>query len=62
MSVAKKLSKTDDNFTVTIADNGFLVDVGGRDKQDEWAGTKVVCNSLEELVATITEITSLPRS
>ena len=62
MSISKKLTKVDDNFSVTIADNGFLLDISGRDSEDEWSGAKVVCNSLEELVAAITEITSLPRS
>ena len=60
--LTNKLQKTDDNFTVTIADNGFMIDISGRDKNDEWAGTKIICVSLESLNATINEIVSLPRS
>ena len=62
MSVANKLTKADDSFNVTIADNGFMIDISGRDAEDEWSGAKVICNSVEELHAAISEILALPRS
>ena len=39
-----------------------MIDISGRDAEDEWSGAKVVCNSVEELHAAISEILALPRS
>ena len=49
------LTKVDEDVTVTRADNGYIVTVSGRDTDDDWATAKIVCNSLEEVMALITE-------
>ena len=50
-----KLAKVNDSFTVNRYDNGWMVEIGGRNKDDEWANAKVLCNTEEELVALIKE-------
>jgi hypothetical protein len=43
--MAKKLSKLDkvnESFTVNRYDNGFMVEVGGRDKENDWKTAKVM--------------------
>jgi hypothetical protein len=42
-------------------DNGFMLEIGGRTENEEWGTAKVLCNSLDELVALITEATNMER-
>jgi hypothetical protein len=42
-------------------DNGFMIEIGGRDHLGEWANTKIIANSVDELVDLIREAASLPR-
>lgn len=55
MAKLTKLAKVNDSFTVNRYDNGWMVEIGGRNKDDEWANAKVLCNTEEELVALIKE-------
>lgn len=50
-----KLAKVNDSFTVNRYDNGFMAEVGGRDKKDDWKTVKVICNTEEELIELIKE-------
>lgn len=59
--ISDKLAKVNDNFTVNMYDNGFMLEIGGRNKDDDWANAKIMCNSIEELVALITEAASMER-
>lgn len=62
MSKLDKLIKTDDALTVHMYDNGFMVEVQGRDSDDDWATAKIVCNSLDEVVDIIKEAAAMDRS
>lgn len=61
MNVSDKLEKVSDSFTVNMYDNGFMVDVSGRDYDGEWKSAKIMCQNLEEVVAIVSEITSMGR-
>ena len=61
MKVSDKLDKVSDSYTVNMYDNGFMVDVSGRDKSGEWSSAKILCNTLEDLLAVVTEIAAMPR-
>ena len=54
-----KLAKVNDSFTVNRYDNGWMVEIGGRNKKDDWANTKVLCNTEEELLALIKEYNTM---
>jgi hypothetical protein len=43
-------------------DNGFMVEVSGRDSEDDWATAKIVCNSMDEVVQILNEVQSMGRS
>lgn len=62
MKVSDKLSKVDESFTITMYDNGFMVEVSGRDNEDDWATTKILCSTFEQVVEIIKEIPTLKRS
>ena len=61
MNLDDKLAKVNDNFTVYMYDNGYMLEISGRTNAEEWATAKILCNSLDELVALITEATAMER-
>ena len=50
-----KLSKVNESFTVYRYDNGFMIEVSGRDKENDYKTAKVMCNTEEDLFAVIKE-------
>lgn len=61
MSISDKLAKVNDNFNVYMYDNGFMLEIGGRDHSDDWCTAKILCNTLEELTELITEASNMDR-
>jgi hypothetical protein len=62
MNLSEKLTKADDSVTVQIFDNGFMVEVSGRDAEDDWATAKVMCATLDEVNAVVKEAAEMERS
>lgn len=60
MSKLSKLAKVNEAFTINRYDNGFMVDIGGRNHDDDWATCKIVCNTEEEVIALVKESFTLP--
>jgi hypothetical protein len=60
--ISDKLAKVDDNFTVNMFDNGFMIEVGGRNSDDDWSRVKLTVSTVAELNELIKEAASLPRS
>jgi hypothetical protein len=61
MEVLSKLVVVSDSFTVNMYDNGFMVEVGGRDVVDEWVTCKIVIVDNKDLYNIIDQITQLPK-
>lgn len=61
MKLSDKLSKVSDSFTVYMYDNGYMVEVSGRDHSEDWSTAKIMCNSLEKVNELIAEAALLPR-
>jgi hypothetical protein len=59
MSKLSKLSKVNESITVNRYDNGFMVEVGGRDDDNDWKNAKILCNTEEEMIAVIKEWNSM---
>lgn len=55
MAKLNKLAKVNDSITVNRYDNGWMVEVGGRDEDSDWKNCKILCNTEEELLALIKE-------
>jgi hypothetical protein len=55
MSKLSKLKKANESFTINRYDNGYMIEVGGRDEENDWKNCKVLCSTREELFAIITE-------
>jgi len=60
--ISDKLTKVNDNFTVNMYDNGFMIEVGGRNSEDDWASVKLTVQTLDELLVLIKEAASLERN
>jgi hypothetical protein len=50
-----KLTKINENFTINRYDNGFMVEAGGRNKKGDYVNAKILCNTLEEVLALVKE-------
>ena len=55
MAKLNKLSKVNENISINRYDNGFMVEVGGRDDENDWKTAKVLCNTEEEMIAVVKE-------
>lgn len=55
MSKLNKFVKVNESITINRYDNGWMVEVGGRDKKEDWKNSKTLCNTEEELLALIRE-------
>ena len=62
MNVSDKLSKVNDSVTVNIYENGFMIEVSGRDHDDEWSQAKIVCSDLDIVNAVLQEIVKMDKS
>ena len=57
--ISKKLSKVSENFSITRCDNGFMVDISGKDLENDWKSLKLICNTEEDLLTVIKQINTL---
>ena len=61
MKLSDKLKKCSDSLTVNMYDNGYMVEVSGRDSEDDWKSVKLNCKDLTEVQKVLEEVNSLPR-
>ena len=55
MAKLNKLSKVNESITLNRYDNGFMVEVGGRDNENDWKTAKILCSTEEEMMAVVRE-------
>ena len=61
MKLSDKISKCNDSLTVNMYDNGYMVEVSGQDADNDWKAVKILCKTLEEVYAVITEAAAMER-
>jgi hypothetical protein len=61
MKLSDKLAKCGDSLTVNMYDNGFMVEVSGRNSEDDWKSAKIMCQTLEEVYAVIKEASNMTK-
>ena len=59
MAKLNKLTKVNESVTINRYDNGWMVEVGGRDSDNEWKNCKIVCNTEDEVLAVVKEYNSM---
>ncbi len=60
-SISDKLIKVNESFTVYMYDNGYMIEVGGRDIENDYKTVKIMVTNLEQLVALVQEATEMDR-
>ena len=59
--VSDKLTKVGENVNIYFYDNAYMVEVSGRNEDDDWATAKLVCRDLSEVQTLLEEVDSLPK-
>lgn len=58
--LSESLVKVNESVTFNRYDNGYVIEIGGRDKEDEWVTRKIVCNTLDEVIDLVKQYAALP--
>ena len=61
MKLNDKMEKVNDNFTVYMYDNGYMLEISGRDDNSDWTTAKILCKDMDELIALIKEAATMER-
>ncbi len=59
MSKLQTMKKVGENFTIYRYDNGWMVEISGRDKENDYVTAKIVCNSEQEVVSLFTQYNTM---
>ena len=60
--VSDKLAKVNDSFTINMYDNGFMIEIGGQNKDDEWSTAKILVSEINDLLEIIKEVAEMERN
>jgi hypothetical protein len=50
-----KLDKVNESITINRYDNGWMVEISGRDNDNDWKNTKTLCSTEDEVIAIVKE-------
>jgi len=56
-----KLVKVNDNFSIHMYDNGFMVEAGGRNKKGDYVQAKILCINVDEVSSLVREACEMDR-
>jgi hypothetical protein len=59
--ISDKLIKVNESFTVYMYDNAYMIEVSGRDCENEYKTVKLMVPTLEQLQALIKETTEMEK-
>ena len=59
MAKLGKLKKANESISVYRYDNGWMIEVGGKDKNDDWKVAKIMCSTEVDLIEVIKEWNSM---
>ena len=59
--ISDKLGKVNDSFTINMYDNGFMVEAGGRNKKTDYVNAKIMCSTIDEVLALVREACEMER-
>jgi hypothetical protein len=59
--ISNKLEKVNESFTINMYDNGYMIEISGKDSQGEWKNSKILCSTLNELLELVKEATELSK-
>jgi len=60
-TISNKLETVAESFTVYMYDNGYMIEVNGKNNEDDWVSAKIMCSTVEELTALVHEAVTMER-
>jgi hypothetical protein len=61
MKICEKLKKINDSISINLYDNGYMVEVSGRDFDDDYTQVKIVCLTVKEVNDVIAEAVEMEK-
>ena len=59
--ISDKLAKVNESFSVYMYDNAYMIEVSGRDTENDYKTVKLMVTTLDQLQALIKEVTEMDR-
>jgi len=59
MKVSDKIEKVSEQFTVYRYDNGFMIEVSGRDSSEDYKTAKILVQDVDQLLALVKEAATM---
>lgn len=59
--LSDKLIKVNESYTINMYDNGFMFDISGRNKKSDYVNVKIICATIEDVVALVVEASEMER-
>jgi hypothetical protein len=59
--LSDKLVKVSESFTVNMYDNGYMIEASGRNKKTDYVTAKIMCNTIDEVLALVKEASEMER-
>jgi hypothetical protein len=59
--ISDKLVKVNENFSINMFDNGFMVEAGGRNKKGDYVSAKILCINVDEVLSLVREACEMDR-
>ena len=59
MKISDKIEKVSEQFTVYRYDNGFVIEVSGRNAEDDYKTAKILVQDVDQLLALVKEAVTM---
>jgi hypothetical protein len=60
MSLSSKVIRVSEAIVINRYDNGWMLEIAGRNKKQDWITTKTICNTEQEVLELIKEYNAMP--
>jgi hypothetical protein len=62
MQISEKITTINENLHIAMFDNGFLLETSGKNSDNEYASTKIIVSTVDDLVTLVREAASMTRT
>ena len=59
--ISDKLKKVNDSFQVYMYDNGFMLEISGKDSEGDWKTAKIMVPNIDQLAVLMQEAAEMER-
>lgn len=60
MSLTSKVIRVNESIIINRYDNGWMLEIAGRNKKQDWITTKTICNTEQEVLELVKEYNTIP--